>query len=333
MSLAERYFSSVELNDHLSLDGVDDLWTWLISGCRRPRPRQWYPDDTDKLFFRGQSDSSHALSNALFRRIAKEKGGSRVMERQLARVESAVIRSAREEGIGRHMTDGELLAVLQHHGVPTRLLDFSLDPMDALYFASESHDERDGRLFVVYTTSPSMGLPSDREPVLFRRGPLAPADWEGAVERLDRWRRLPWAGFGVGTERSSSNWTWRVSSIESPDIDPRMRAQSGCFMVGGQIQAYPGMVLKLDGVPIPVEEWQEISTLAVHFQPLSNRASDRNRSWPSTGWTVRIRREWKEELRDRLATWGVSPCTRDSMYPPIEESVRLLLSVIRKETR
>ncbi|MCC6496988.1 MAG: FRG domain-containing protein [Propionibacteriaceae bacterium] len=332
MSLADRYFSATELNDQLGLKVVDDLWRWLTTGCRHPRPVQWYPTDGQILYFRGQSDSGHALSNALFRRISGQKGGARVVEREMARVEAAVIKSARDEGIGRHMTDGELLAVLQHHGVPTRLLDFSMDPLDAVFFASETHDERDGRLFIVYTSSPGMNLRSGDEPRTYAAGPLAGHDRSAVQQRLNRWRHLPWSGFAVGTERSSSNWTWRVSPIASPDIDPRMRAQSGCFVVGGQIQAYPGMVVKLNGSRIAVEEWQDITTLSVHFQTRSTRSGDRNTSWPATGWTVRIPKEWKPELRKRLAQWGATPCNRDSMYPPIDESVRLLLRVIKQET-
>jgi len=327
MTLAGRYFASVELNNQLAIEDVDSLWAWLISGCAIPRPDQWYPPPSTRLFFRGQGNADNALSNALYRRIAAAMVGTRVRETQMALVERSVISAARREGIGRHMTDGELLAVLQHHGVATRLLDFSLDPLDALYFAVESHDERDGRLFVVYTTSPEMQLATGDEPRLvgLNRGS---GERRVAGMRLNRWRRLPWGGAQVGKVRAASNWTWRVSPVQPVDLDPRMRAQSGCFLAGGQVQSYGGMTLYLDGDRIAVDHWQEITTLAVHFQPQSRRSMTRNSAWPATGWTVRVRAAWKPELRKRLATWGPSPCDRDAMYPPIEESVRLLSHVI-----
>ena len=40
-----------------------------------------------------------------------------------------------------------MLSILQHHGVPTRLIDVTANPMTALWFATEEHrPDRDGRV-------------------------------------------------------------------------------------------------------------------------------------------------------------------------------------------
>lgn len=44
------------------------------------------------------------------------------------------------------LSDFDILAKMQHYGLPTRLLDFSLNPLVALYFACESKITKDGRI-------------------------------------------------------------------------------------------------------------------------------------------------------------------------------------------
>jgi len=45
-------------------------------------------------------------------------------------------------------SDMDLLFLAQHYGLPTRLLDFTFNPMIALYFACESELEKDGKVYV-----------------------------------------------------------------------------------------------------------------------------------------------------------------------------------------
>lgn len=99
--------------------------------------------------WRGQNDASWDLSSSLYRRLAKD--GATVTERKMRDAELEILEEARRWGLGRDLgpsaTDMHMLAALQHHGVPTRLIDVTSNPMTALWFAVEEHrPDEDGEV-------------------------------------------------------------------------------------------------------------------------------------------------------------------------------------------
>lgn len=91
--------------------------------------------------WRGQNDASWNLSPSLYRPLASD--GATVTEKRMRESELEILEEARRWGLGRDLgpsaTDMHMLAVLQHHGVPTRMIDVTSNPMTALWFAVEEH--------------------------------------------------------------------------------------------------------------------------------------------------------------------------------------------------
>jgi hypothetical protein len=247
-----------------------------------------------RYLYRGQADSAWGLSSTLYRAV---KGAGPVTEQILARAEGAIVAEMRKQGLGLRMKDGELLMVLQHHAIPTRLIDFCHSGLAALFFATSDADTTDGRLFVIGQ----------------RRSQASQLQLA-----LDREESLPWLGTARGRYARAS-WTASVFAVEDAPLDPRMRAQRGCFLVGGLIHRFRGENIMIGGRIQSAEVLPELTTLKVFF-PLPGANKPTSDRWPAVGWTIRIPGEWKPKLRVMLAA---REHDQDHMYPDFDGSRRL----------
>lgn len=165
-----------------------------------------------RFVWRGVANADRPLHSSLVRLYKRRHGGQMPREAQLRDFERDVIAEAREWGLewrslGGHLNGLELLATLQHYEIPTRLLDFTFNPLIALWFAVEKHDQMDGRVFAIDI--------SDRQ--ISREAASRPDPW---------W----WDDFPphTGTPWTTESWVWRP-----PPLEPRIVRQEGCFLVGG----------------------------------------------------------------------------------------------------
>jgi hypothetical protein len=120
------------------------------------------------MLYRGQKDISKPLLPSLGRYIDAylERGlDKETAKRKLLEAESQVIRIFRKQSgayLGYTPKDGwEVWSAAQHHGVPTRVLDWTLSPLVALFFAVE--EEQWTGDSVVYALKPFNGEISLKE--------------------------------------------------------------------------------------------------------------------------------------------------------------------------
>ncbi|ELA9392527.1 FRG domain-containing protein [Vibrio parahaemolyticus] len=102
-----------------------------------------------KWIYRGQSDSSWQLESSLYRsindtKVTRNLGGKPSKSMNERRHEEIMLERFKScahlylSHLPKNHDDLSWLSLMQHHGAPTRLLDFSFSPYIALYFALES---------------------------------------------------------------------------------------------------------------------------------------------------------------------------------------------------
>jgi hypothetical protein len=117
--------------------------------------------------FRGLSDTDYRLETSLMRL----GGPYRHLERHLLRN----FRKYSQSVSSQFPSFWHLLSIAQHHGLPTRLLDWTYSPYIALHFATANHEkfDRDGVIWVVNFEEAHRRLPAELRDCLEEEGAQA----------------------------------------------------------------------------------------------------------------------------------------------------------------
>lgn len=94
------------------------------------------------VLYRGQSNAEYKLIPSLGREVSDS---ARIEHNMLSIFESEYRQFTSFEC----KTRWELLALAQHHGLPTRLLDWTLSPLVALFFAVKDLREHDASVYIM----------------------------------------------------------------------------------------------------------------------------------------------------------------------------------------
>lgn len=255
--------------------------------------------------WRGQVDASWPLHSSLYRRLLwTQDAEDAPRERKFYDREGRILTELHRWGL--HMGEyGRLsilnqLAMLQHHGAPTRLIDITFNPFIGLWFATEEkysegelqHGDEDARLFAIDVTERLINERDDKR------------DWEDSLSR-------PWPGpIGKDSTEDEVNrykeWTTSVVAWRPPHFHPRMSAQNGGFVIsgvpatqkpGGGTQQWPKNSDSNSG-RWKIDEVRRATSIALRPHKLTNQGRD-----PSKGavYTIRIKSDAKEEIRSKLS--------------------------------
>ncbi len=118
---------------------------------------------TDGFIFRGMSDKKWKLLPGVLREFEEEQKselveGGAISGNIYISSEIEILSHFKKEagGILTHVPQADDLTWLQyaqHYGVPTRLLDFTANPLVALYFCCQSESKTDGSLWIINTVN------------------------------------------------------------------------------------------------------------------------------------------------------------------------------------
>lgn len=178
----------------------------------------------NNYIYRGHADADWRLESSLERAIGRERWTGANAQR----FEEFSLRKFRpkfhlyDQANTAPKTKLEWLALMQHHGVPTRLLDFTESPYVALYFALESYLsqlKKDFAIFAIdYTSLMEKSLAELR-----RQDGSFKEDRHSITEGQDR-------VFDEIVDRSSYDIAW----VAEPDVlNSRLDRQVGTFLLSG----------------------------------------------------------------------------------------------------
>lgn len=153
--------------------------------------------------WRGQANAAHDITPGIHTRV---KLAGALDDATVVTKTTDLLKTVRETRLDQHegvrLTDLPLLALIQHHGAATPLLDVSLDPLVALYMAvvspNQADDGKDGVVFAI--RRPAMTI-----------DPFTSETFEHLYDRLP---------------------TDAVAMYTAPDVSERLRIQRGHFLIG-----------------------------------------------------------------------------------------------------
>lgn len=192
----------------------------------------FYPNN---FAFRGQAESSWGLQSTIERMVRHSHERRRFEERSLEQFKAKFKLYSKDMDAPEKRLSW--LSLMQHYGVPTRLLDFTTSPYVALYFAIESLVPAKDGFFSIYAIDHAALVENSCKHVLAKdRG------FEKYADHKIFYKTCEYAFEDVLDVRSY-DVLWFVDPIQ---INNRLEKQAGTFLISGSFERSIDEILQSD---------------------------------------------------------------------------------------
>lgn len=144
-TLIQSNFLNLELDNTQNLDLENsELKELLMDFTKLINSLNTNHDNKHEIFYRGHSNSNYILSPSIFRNENLTKNENKLYHETIIRCSDFFQYSK---------NNLEILTLMQHYAIPTRLLDITTNPLTALYFTVSENSQYDGEVLIFSTNS------------------------------------------------------------------------------------------------------------------------------------------------------------------------------------